>query len=62
MAMTTVHVHDVLRDIAHDVHTSTIKLSLAVGAGAVDPELIAPRDRQEDQQVEERIAFRCSCL
>lgn len=37
-------------------------LPMFMGAGAVDPELIEPRDEQESQDVEELIAFRCSCL
>ena len=62
MAMTQEHVFDIIENLELDEYTVATVLPLALGAGVVDPELIAPRDGQEDQQVEDLIAFRCSCL
>jgi hypothetical protein len=62
MAMTTTHVQEPKQDVELNVADLQLALSLAIGSGSVDPDLIAPRDGQEDQQVEDLIAFRCSCL
>ena len=40
----------------------TLEFPLPVGAAFIDPELIAPQDRQTEQNVEDLIAFRCSCI
>ena len=63
MAMTMTHVHQLL-DVREksDERPLVPELPMWMGVGAVDPKLIEPRDGQTDQQVEELIAFRCSCL
>jgi hypothetical protein len=61
MAMTTTRMNDLTKDAELELRDLHIAF-LAVGAGSVDPDLIAPRDGEEEQQVEELIAFRCSCL
>ncbi len=64
MAMTIIHVAELLQEANSGQPFERFDLShdfpLAMGAGAVDPDLIEPRDQQHD--VEEVIAFRCSTL
>jgi hypothetical protein len=61
MSMTTIHIQDVLEGLQRDA-SMLCEVPLPLGAGVVDPQLIEPRDGQEEQQIEELIAFRCSCL
>jgi hypothetical protein len=57
--MTMTHVSDVLDQ--HPELDFDLAFPITVGAGFVDPTLIAPREEQNEPDIEELIAFRC-CL